>query len=114
MATQKTVSDYAIEIIAQMGGNAEEICSGQCPEFAKALVDKVGRGQIVSNLSSNMVDELDGYEVIDPETHIQQPSARNMFSTSHCWVKIDGRFYDAFDPYGVDDEAYLQFIEKNG
>jgi hypothetical protein len=61
-----------------------------------------------------MQEEITGYDVIAPEVHIQKPSARNYYQTSHCWVKIDGRYYDAFDTHGVNDEAYLQFIEKNG
>ena len=112
--TTQSVSDIANKILAEMGGNAEEICTGNCTQFAMRLIDQVGRGQIVSNLSDEMMDEIDGYEIIEPEAYIQRPSARNMFSTSHCWVKIDGRFYDAFDTYGVDDENYLTFIEKNG
>lgn len=111
---KQSVSDITTQILQEMGGDAQEICSGNCTQFAMKVIDRIGRGQIVSNLTSEMLDEISGYEVIAPETHIQRPTARNMFSTSHCWVKIDGRFYDAFDPYGVDDEAYLQFIENNG
>ena len=106
------VSKIAKQILEQMGGDAEEICSGSCPEFAKELVDKCG-GQIVSNLSEDMQDELDGYEVIEPEAYIAKPSRRNYWGTSHCWVKIEGRYYDAYNPEGVDEETDLHFIQEN-
>lgn len=112
--TAYEVRKAAESIVEEMGGNAEEICSGSCPDFAKALVDKCG-GQIVSNLSEDMESELDGYETIAPDedTYIPAPSRRNMWATSHCWVKINGRFYDAFNPEGVDCETELQFIQDN-
>lgn len=102
----------AVSILESMGGDPYEVCQGSCPEFAKALVSKCG-GQIVSNLSEDMTSSLDGYEVVEPEAHIQKPSRRNMWATSHCWVKIEGRYYDAFNTEGVDDESELQFIEEN-
>jgi len=109
----KNIRHIAETILAEMGGDAEEICTGSCPDFAKQLIDRAGRGQIVSNLSDDMADELDGYEVIKPEAYIPKPSARNYFASSHCWVKIDGKFYDAYNPEGVSDESELQFILEN-
>jgi len=109
----KNIRHIAETILAEMGGNAEEICSGSCPEFAKELINRVGRGQIVSNLSEDMEDELSGYEVIAPESYIPKPSSRNYWATSHCWVKIDNKFYDAFNPEGVEDESELEFISNN-
>jgi len=105
------IRKIAEKIVEQMGGDPEQICQGDCPEFAKRLVDQVG-GQIVSNLSSDMEDDLNGYDVIAPEYQISKPSARNHFSTSHCWVKVGGRFYDAFNPEGVDEEYELHFIQS--
>ena len=106
------IEKIANEIINFMGGDPEEICSGSCPKFAKLLVDAVGEGEIVSNLANNMVDELDGYQVIEPEIYFGNPN--NPFSsTSHCWVKIDARFYDAFNPEGVDYENELTFYIEN-
>ena len=101
------ISEITNGIIAFMGGDAEEICSGSCPKFAKLLVDMCG-GQIVSNLADNMRDEIEGYKVIEPEIYFGNPN--NPFSsTSHCWVKIDGRYYDAFNPDGVQYENELTF-----
>lgn len=105
-------SDVAKRILEEMGGDPYEICSGSCTEFAKRLVDEVG-GEIVNNLSEDMKDDLDGYETIEPEQYIQKPSRRNMWATSHCWIKVGGKFYDAFNPEGVEYESDLQFIEEN-
>jgi len=104
-------SEAAKIILEEMGGDPEEICTGECPEFAKMLVDQCG-GEIVSNLSESMIDELEGYNVIEPEAFIPKPSRRNMWSTSHCWVKIDGRFYDAYNPEGVEYEEDLTFFKQ--
>ena len=106
------VAKTAKQILEEMVGDAEEICTGSCPDFAKSLVDKCG-GQIVSNLSEDMESEIGGYDTIEPEAYIPKPSRRNMWGTSHCWVKIDGRFYDAFNPEGVEYESELQFIQEN-
>lgn len=105
------VSEIAKNILEEMGGDAEEICTGSCPDFAKALVSKCG-GQIVSNLSDDMANELDGFEVIEPEVHTSKPSRENFWATSHCWAKIDGRYYDAFNTDGVEDESELEFIQN--
>lgn len=101
----------AERIVEQMGGDAEEICNGGCADFAKRLVDQVG-GQIVSNLSSDIEDELEGYEVIEPEYQISKPTAGNFWATSHCWVKVAGRYFDALNPEGVEEEYELQFMQN--
>lgn len=111
------MKNYEIEAIAKevleyMGGDAEEICTGSCPKFAKLLVDMVGHGEIVSNLADNMQDELDGYDVIEPEIYFGNPNSPYS-SSSHCWAKIDGRFYDAFNPEGVETENELSFYLEN-
>ena len=99
-----------------MGGNAESICNGECTIFAMKLIDRVGGGQVVSNLTEDMEGDFEGYaetyEIVKPECHIAAPSDANYYSTSHCWVKVDGRFYDAFNTEGVEDENYLQFIQN--
>lgn len=114
----ENVSEIANQILSEMGGDAEKICSGECTIFAMRLIDRAGKGQVVSNLTSDMESDFEGYDetydIIKPEAHIQKPCARNSFSTSHCWVKIDGRFYDAFNTEGVTDENYLDFIQNNG
>ena len=100
------VYQIARQILADMGGDAQAICTGDCPEFAKRLVDACGRGQIVDNLSgAAMKAELEGYDVIQPEED---------FSTdgSHCWVKIDHLFYDAFNPEGCQYETDMLWVEN--
>lgn len=108
--TRQEVTAAANNILKAMGGNAQEICCGNCPDFAKSLVDLCG-GQIVSNLSDDMLSELDGYDVIKPEAALPKPTARNNWESSHCWVKTGNRFYDAHNPEGVDTEEDLAFFE---
>ena len=105
------VSEIAKRILKEMGGDAEKICTGYCPDFAKELIDTVGRGQIVSNLSDEMKDEIEGYETIEPEIRLPDPNNWRL-GASHCWVKIDEKFYDAFNPEGVDQELDLEFIQN--
>jgi hypothetical protein len=111
--THYQISEIANEIAVQMGG-AEKICSGECTTFAMRLIDRVGEGQVVSNLTSDMLGEFEGYdetyEIISPVANFTAPTQKNNFSTSHCWVKIDGRFYDAHNTEGVTEEEYLQFF----
>ena len=116
--TQHEIYEIAQNIIEEMGGDANEICSGECDIFAMKLVDRVGKGEIVSNLTAGMEDDFTSgdkkYTVIQPdeECSLRVPCARNYYSTSHCWVKIDGMFYDAFNPEGVDTENDLQFVQN--
>jgi len=111
------VSEIAQSILNEMGGNAESICCGDCTIFAMKLIDRVGAGQVVSNLAEGMECDFEGYaesyDIIKPEIHVAAPTSANYYSTSHCWVKIDGRFYDAFNTEGVKDENYLIFIQNN-
>jgi len=102
------VREIAESIISEMGGDAENICSGDCPIFAMRLIDRVGYGQIVSNLASAMSGDIESkYQVIQPEERF--PSPNRVPAASHCWVKIDGRFYDAFNPEGVAQENEMEF-----
>lgn len=111
MKSRYEVRQIAESIIIKMGGDPNEICTGDCPEFAKSLVDLVGYGEIVSNLANAMKDDLAGYRVISPDEHWPNPDRRP--SMSHCWVKIDGFYYDAFNPEGVDNEHLLDFYQNN-
>jgi hypothetical protein len=97
------VRDIAERILADMGGDAAEICTGECTTFAKRLVDVCG-GEIVADLNADMMGDLDGYAVIEPEYSRKKIAP-------HCWVKIDGLLYDAFNPEGVDDESLLDYFE---
>lgn len=105
------VRKIAEDLVAEMGGDAEQICSGDCPIFAMRLIDRVGGGQVVSNLATSMKDDIEPeYDVITPETRFPNPD-RNP-AASHCWVKIDGRYYDAFNPEGVNAEHEMDFYNK--
>ena len=103
------VESIARQILAEMGGDAEKICSGDCPVFAKKLIDRVGKGKIVSNLANAMVDEIAGYEVAGTDF---LPNPNRNPEASHCWVNIDGVNYDAFDPQGCSNERDLEFVQK--
>ena len=107
--TRYQIQSAAEEIFHAMGGDAEEICSGECTTFAKRLIDTVGRGVIVSNLSNAMQSELDGYNVESPERRLGDPNRRP--ECSHCWAKIDGILYDAYDWPGVEDETDLVYYD---
>lgn len=106
-----SVKEIAERILEEMGGDAYEICSGQCTKFARYLIEEVGKGEVVSNLSLNMLGDIEGLEIIEPEIYCGNPRVNP--DQSHCWVKIDGRFYDAFDPQGVDSEDELQWYQEN-
>jgi hypothetical protein len=106
------VSEIANEILLEMGGSAEYICTGSCAIFATKLIDRVGKGIIVSNLSSDMVGEIEGYDIQKPDCGLEKPSKGNRFETSHCWVLVDGVFYDAFNTEGVKKEDDLFFVQK--
>ena len=108
-----TTRTIAERILNEMGGDAEEICNGSCTVYAVKLIDELGKGQIVSNLDSSMLEEIEGYEIIEPQCSISKPCARNRFMTSHCWVKVDGKFYDAFNPEGCDEEHELEFVQQS-
>lgn len=96
------ISNTAKKILADMGGNAEDICTGDCTTFAKRLIDEIGEGEIVNGLNVDMEDEISNYAQCEPENRIKTP---------HCWVKIDGILYDAYDPQGVKYENDLEFYQ---
>lgn len=101
-----TAYQAAHEVLETMGGNAQDICSGDCGEFATRMIDLLGRGQIVA---CNMVayeDDFSGYDVIAPEMRVTKNTP------PHCWVKVDGKYYDAFDPQGVEEECNMEWIEN--
>jgi len=107
-----TVPEIANEILLEMGGCADDICTGSCAIFATKLIDRVGKGVIVSNLSPDMVEEIKGYDIQKPDCGLEKPSKGNRYETSHCWVEVDGRFYDAFNTGGVQKEDDLFFVQK--
>jgi hypothetical protein len=83
-------------IISEMQKDPELINQGDCPEFAKKLVNRFG-GVIVDGLD-DLSDELICYSTESPVYHHEVP---------HCWVKIDNILFDAEAPRGVVDEREL-------
>jgi hypothetical protein len=71
--------------------DARDINSGSCDQFAKDLVATVGRGKEVWG------------NMIDPE----MPG-----SDSHCVAAIDGRYYDAEVPEGMDDIRDIPYFSE--
>jgi hypothetical protein len=100
MKNQYEIRKAAEAIIEEMGGNPEDICTGECVTFAKRLIDAIGCGEIVNGLSNEMQDELEDYPICAPDYKLR---------TSHCWVKVDRKCFDAFNPEGVDNESELEF-----
>ena len=104
----------AEKILAHMGGNAMNICNGgcrdndgnmvDCTDFAKRLINAVGRGIIVDGLAKEMKTNLKGYKT--------QPAKYNPNKLSHCYAFIDGLYYDAFNPEGVKEETDLEYHDN--
>lgn len=106
MKTRQQIQYLAEAVLEERGGDALGICCGDCPDYAKRLIELAGEGLVVDFLADDMKSELEGYKVISPE-------ADDLKKISHCWVAVDcveGRwFFDAFNPAGVDDESELNF-----
>lgn len=101
------IENTANEILNSMGGVAKDICTGDCTTFAKRMVDSLKaqgiEAVIVDALSDEMKDELSGYETIEPDY---------TDGISHCYVKVDGWFFDAFNPNGVEKETELEYLNE--
>jgi hypothetical protein len=101
-AKRQQIESIADEIIEELGGDDEEINDGLCSYFATKLVDRVG-GVIVDALSDDMKPVLEGYTTqaptdLDPEL-------------SHCWVLIDGMYFDAEAPDGRYEQYNLPIFQ---
>lgn len=101
-----TAYEAAHEVLEAMGGNAQDICSGDCGEFATRMIDLLGRGQIVAWDMGGYEKDFASYDVIAPEMYIARKTP------AHCWVKVDDKYYDAFDPQGVEEECHMEWIEN--
>ncbi len=95
------------ETLKEMGGSALEICTGDCTTFAKKMIDTLIsegiKAVIIDNLHGEaMKEELGGYPVEQPDYDSD---------ISHCYVKIESWYFDAFDVDGCDDETKMQYID---
>ncbi|MFW9927904.1 MAG: hypothetical protein ACFFD1_00770 [Candidatus Thorarchaeota archaeon] len=107
MTDWNKIEETLKNIVEEMGGNADQINNGDCAVFAKkaynALTEMGVEVEIVNNLSDEMQDELEGYETIEAEYSE---------GISHCYLLIDGWFFDAYDVDGVENEEELQYHVK--
>jgi hypothetical protein len=102
---QEYIKGVAKNIVEQMGGEASEICTGNCTIFAMKLIDTIGEGQIVNSyLSDSMLSDIEGYDIINSSVGSKR--------YPHCYVKIENIFFDAFDYQGVDEEYCMEYLEK--
>jgi len=107
MTNWNQIEEVLKGIVEEMGGDADVINNGDCAVFVKkAYNDLTEIGvevQIVNNLSEEMQNELEGYETID---------AKYSEGISHCYLLIDGWFFDAYDVDGAELESELQYHIK--
>lgn len=90
------------------GYTAMEIACGDCAEFAKRMFHKLEEegieAEIVVNTVFELEDELEGYETIE--------AAHCEGIYSHCYIKVDGWFFDSFDVDGVDNEEEMTYLTE--
>jgi hypothetical protein len=112
MTNWRQIEEILNEITNQMGGDADKINNGDCAVWAKKAFNALNKQKeelgieeldIVSNLSFEMEDELEGYDTITPEYHEK---------ISHCYIKIDGWFFDSYNMDGVESEDEMDYHAK--
>ncbi len=107
MKNIETAEKIATGILNDMGGVAVVICNGDCTTFAKRMVRALKainiESEIVDALSHEMKSEIEGFPTIEPEY---------TDGISHCYVKVDGYFFDAFNPEGVEKETKLDYLNQ--
>ena len=112
MTNWSLIEETLIQITNQMGGDADQINNGDCAVWVKKAFNALNENrnelgieelEIVNNLSYEMQDELEGYETIEAEYSEK---------ISHCYIKIDGWFFDAYDMDGVESEEEMKYHAK--
>ena len=58
--------------------------------------------EIVVNDVFDLEDELEGYDTIEADYCEKR--------YSHCYIKVDGWFFDAFDVEGVESEEEMAYL----
>lgn len=79
--SREKITEAVRKIVAKMGGDPRSINAGDCDTFALALIKELEFGDAEEILAE---EEDEGY------------------IPSHAWARIDGRYYDAEAPDGVD------------
>ena len=107
MTNWNKIEETLKSIVERMGGDADKINNGDCVVFTKNAFDQLSemgiKAEIVNNLSDEMQDELEGYETIE---------SNYTEGISHCYLLIDGWFFDAYDVDGAETEEELQYHVK--
>ena len=90
-----------------MFDNAMEINCGYCAEFLKLVVSKLEKEnieyKIIVTQDFELMDELEGYETFETE---------NEDAVSHCYLEIDGWYFDAQDVDGS-EESEMSFLNNS-
>jgi hypothetical protein len=85
-----------------------EIACGYCASFAKLMFDALKESGIESDIVVNKVfaldDELEGYQTIESDYCEGE--------YSHCYIKVDGWFFDSFDVEGVETEDQMNYLTE--
>lgn len=107
-ATRQNIESLIQEVMEDnFCDTPEEINEGECFEFAKAFASMFG-GVIYDGLDDEWGSEqFEGFEtqvvpvnILPNDTTYKQPIV-------HCWVKLDGLYYDSETPEGVEDWTQL-------
>lgn len=99
------IEEIAKEVLNSFNGyTAHQINNGDCATFAKRMHDKLQEkgieSEIIITSKFTLEDELDGYETIESDYDE---------GLSHCYLKIDGWFFDAYDMEGSETEEEMQY-----
>lgn len=98
MDERRTVANHIFAMVAEYQKHPWMINCGDCEDFATELQERMGdAGDVV------WIDELD-----DP----QYSDIEHEYNIAHCVFKLNGFFYDAEEPYGVQDWRHLPLVGR--
>ena len=112
MTNWTQIEEILTNVTNQLGGDADVINNGDCAVWVKMAFDTLNENisdlgidelEIVNNLSEEMQDELDGYDTINADYSEK---------ISHCYLKIDNWFFDAYDITGCESEEEMMYHSK--
>lgn len=92
------MANHIFAIVAEYGKHPWMINCGECEDFAAELEERMGVGECI------WIDEVDDplYADIEEEFHI-----------AHCVFKLNSFYYDAEEPYGVEDWRNLPLVARH-